>query len=193
LKEPTKFKRDKHLFLLPLIGTGYTGGRNKTGQLISTLYPTLYKFCNHNNIDVGVVTNEKQLYHALQIERLKWKTTAWLSLEPKLQVKARKLSVLAQKDELVLFIGAGVSLGAGLPSWSSLLSSLADEAKMSDGDIYELKNMNVVDQARIIEMRLGGHENLSKAIISKLKCSRHSLLHSIIAGLPIKRSCYNKL
>lgn len=39
--------------------------------------------------------------------------------------KAQELATLAKKGEMVLFLGAGVSVGAGLPMWSDLLTNLA--------------------------------------------------------------------
>ena len=46
--------------------------------------------------------------------------------------KAQELASLAKKGEMVLFLGAGVSVGAGLPMWSDLLTALA-KVKRSGG------------------------------------------------------------
>lgn len=37
-----------------------------------------------------------------------------------------------------IFVGAGVSMGAGYPSWSSLLREIGDELGVSSGDVHDL-------------------------------------------------------
>lgn len=59
----------------------------------------------------------------------------------------------------------GTSVAAGLPTWGSLLTSLANRAQMTKEELDLLWDINVMDQACIVEKRLGGSENLKKEII----------------------------
>lgn len=41
-------------------------------------------------------------------------------------------------DAAAIFVGAGVSMGAGYPSWSKLLTEIGDELGVSSGDVHDL-------------------------------------------------------
>lgn len=62
---------------------------------------------------------------------------------------ALELAQRATADELALFIGAGVSVGAGLPAWQELLTSLAerDDVPLGPGEVLQLKRLDLPDQA----------------------------------------------
>ena len=57
-----------------------------------------------------------------------------------------RLAEFARNDQLALFIGAGVSVGAGLPTWGQLLDSLGKESGMTKAEIDLLAKMNFLDQ-----------------------------------------------
>ena len=48
--------------------------------------------------------------------------------------KADRLGKEAALGDVVLFLGAGASAGAGMPSWSDLLKQLAWRADMEEGE-----------------------------------------------------------
>src|SRR5581483_10832751 len=77
----------------------------------------------------------------------------WPELNAGLRRAADELAGRASRGELALFLGAGVSAGAGLPLWSELLRRLAEKAGMT-GDWDRLRRLGVLDQASIIEKRL---------------------------------------
>jgi hypothetical protein len=91
----------------------------------------LYRHSTNKNFDIALVTTEPTYFAAIQAERKKsalslrvflnqssrWGEGAWLSLEPSFKVHAKRLANFALHNELVLFVGAGVSMAAGLPSW----------------------------------------------------------------------------
>ena len=57
--------------------------------------------------------------------------TAWDELEPSLKAQAERLADLAKRGLLVLFLGSGISAGAGMPVWTTLLNLLAKRSGMS--------------------------------------------------------------
>lgn len=65
----------------------------------------------------------------------------------------------------MLFLGAGVSFGAGMPLWGQLLCDLAEKAGMTDNEIKALGQLSFLDQARLLENRLGGYELFSDLFI----------------------------
>jgi hypothetical protein len=68
--------------------------------------------------------------------------------------QAQRLAKAAIDSQLVLFVGAGVSAGAGFPTWSKLLSDLAETADIGSDVIEALAKKDFRDQATVIERRL---------------------------------------
>jgi hypothetical protein len=70
-------------------------------------------------------------------------------------MKADGLADKARRGELALFIGAGVSYGAGLPLWGDLIRALSSRARMSPAEQAALSSLDFLDGARVLENRLG--------------------------------------
>jgi len=129
---------------------------------------------------------------------------------------ALELAQRATADELALFIGAGVSVGAGLPAWQELLTSLAerDDVPLGPGEVLQLKRLDLPDQASVLCSRLGaaelssgrrrsrgapalstgaagpamkaGEAALQRLVAEELSAELHSLAHGLLAGLPVE-------
>lgn len=85
---------------------------------------------------------------------------------------------------LSLFVGAGVSIGAGLPSWGSLLGLIAKEARMSKEDVDRMWSLGFLDQARLLENRLGSVSRLRELITQQVSAAKFGLMHAMLAMLP---------
>jgi hypothetical protein len=120
------------------------------------------------DVDVMLVTNETTVYQAaLACRQREFESTeAWkiVDLPKSLRRRAEELVQYAQREELVLFLGAGCSVSAGLPQWGQLLEDIAKTAGLSEAELSNLWKLNHLDQARILEKRLGGQAALNKAV-----------------------------
>eukprot|EP01122_Echinamoeba_exundans_P002066 TRINITY_DN1202_c0_g1_i6.p1 TRINITY_DN1202_c0_g1~~TRINITY_DN1202_c0_g1_i6.p1 ORF type:complete len:448 (-),score=27.53 TRINITY_DN1202_c0_g1_i6:643-1986(-) len=138
--------------------------------------------------DIALVTIRRSTFAAIQLERNRFaqEQRIWEeALGESLRSEAHRLASLAREGKLVLFLGSGVSAGAGLPTWRQLLLQLAQVAQMPEEEMALIDKMSFLDSARVIEMRLGGWKNLSHAIATRVQVSTYSLLCGLLAGLPV--------
>lgn len=86
-------------------------------------------------------------------------------ITPQVRAQLARVINLAKDENLVLFLGAGCSASAGLPTWGSMLNTLAKEAGLTDEELKFFWTLNSLDQAKVIEKRLGSVENLTTSIV----------------------------
>lgn len=117
--------RERPLVGLPLVGTGFGGARDVKGQVTHGLLSMLANDVERRPFDIVVVAFDAGMLAALQQTRLELadhgRGNAWPELRGELVAEAQTLAARARRGDLVLFLGAGVSAGAGLPTWSALL------------------------------------------------------------------------
>ena len=184
-KSKPLFGRAKHLLALPLIGTGSGGLFEATGFVIRSLLKILNEKCEKLQVDVALILYEKDVYVAAQKERARLTPYKYkLFLHKYLFESIDELSEIAVNGDLALFIGAGASMGAGLPSWAKLLEELASEFSL---DMVQFKKLGYLDQAKIIDRRLQGLErSVGQEISKRLKSHYFSLTHALLQSLPTK-------
>jgi hypothetical protein len=131
-------------------------------------------------MDIMLVTNDTTVYQAALACRLRefeftevWKE---VDIPRQLRRRAEELVGFAQREELVLFLGAGCSVSAGLPQWGQLLEDIANIAGLSEEELDHLWKLNHLDQARILERRLGGQAALNKVVTESVSLNLYHLL-----------------
>jgi len=179
--------RFKPLVALPVVGTGGGGGWKDAGQIVCQLLPVLYAAARQHDMDVALVTIEAAAFAAAQAQRHRTVEDAWPELNHALRQEAGKLAGRAARGDLVLFLGAGVGRSAGLPLWMELLTELADEAGLSS-QRKALAKLNPLDQAQVIEGRMGGTRRLGDAVAGKLRTPYYGLSHALLAALPVEEA-----
>jgi hypothetical protein len=139
------------------------------------------------DVDIVLVTREGPATAAAQRHRLDAETEAWPGLDRSLRETARGLATRASAGNLVLFLGAGVSVGAGLPTWSELLNELAAEANVQSSEMPEFVRLSPLDRASFVERRLGRGAVIAR-IETRLHAQRFSLVHALLANIPAREA-----
>jgi hypothetical protein len=190
---PPMFGRAKSLLALPIVGTGLGGAAQRAGEVVQALLPELESFVGRQfagarEFDVALVCWDAPNYAAAQAERVR--RGSWPNdLTEPLRREAQKLAQRALQGELALFLGAGVSMAAGLPGWSGLLQGLAKQANLSPAENQALARIrSALDQATIVERRLQDQNvRLGSAIKSLLgNTSYYAVAHALLAALPVR-------
>ena len=161
---------------MPILGIAGGGMTAQKGEVIVTLLATLQEAVTRLGIDVILVTPERTVFAAAQHKRRE--TGAW-PLSQSLIDTAESLGKLAVDNHLAVFIGAGVSVAAGLPGWDNLLGQLSQRGP---GALADFEDLPALDQAQLLEKRLQGKLGTEVAAIIK-EVTRPSLAHVLLAGL----------
>jgi hypothetical protein len=190
---PPLFGRAKSLLALPVVGTGKGGGAERAGDIVQALLPRLEAFAARDfggrQFDVALVCWDAASHAAAQAERVN--RAAWPDLTAKLRADADQLAGYALRGELALFLGAGVSMAAGLPSWAGLLDQLAAAAGMTDEERAALADLrSALDQATVVERRLTDRrQDIGTTVAAVLGDRRHyALPHALLAALPVREA-----
>lgn len=185
-----RFGRARPLVSLPLVGTGQGGKRREAGEMARALLPVLYRFAAEHPVDIALVMIDGAAYSAAQaVRRAMPVDQAWPTIEPSLRASADRLAGLAARRALVLFIGAGVSRGAGLPGWAELLKAIAiDEARLPPTQVEALEHLEKIDQAHFLQVTLRSRDRLKAAVARYVstRSKRYALAHALLAALPVQ-------
>ncbi|MCC3273279.1 SIR2 family protein [Arthrobacter zhangbolii] len=175
------------LLAMPLFGTGGGGAGLVKGDVIRLLLEETRSAAAEAGVDVVLVlANEKDF--ALAQELRKRQPEWWASLDREHQTEAARLAGHARDGKLVPFMGAGVSMSAGAPSWTELLSALAKTAKLTDSETESLKKRGHLDQASILrsiyeERAERGALTFNEAIARLVELKRYGLTPALLASL----------
>lgn len=185
---PPLHGRAVHLIALPVVGIGPGGVRERSGHLIEGLLLLLQEFVRRSAMDVVLVVEGVAMFSAAQAlrrERVGAGPEWEKMLSERLCARAKALAKQAANQQLCLFLGAGVSVGAGLPQWQELLTSIAarDELGMEAEAVEQLRTLELVDQADVLSKRLG-ESRLQELVIAETSAKRCSLTHALLAALP---------
>ena len=188
--------RDRPLVGVPVVGTGGAGQSKKSGLIIHHLLATMCELVQEYRVDINLVTFDLPTFNIAQTIRIrnrweenkKWFKSMSIKNDKRriktLTKSAKKLAKKAKNGKLVLFIGAGVSVGAGLPSWGGLLDELAKYCSI-DPQNLQWKSLDHLNKAELIQLRLKEKgERIGDHLNKFLDKPHHSLMHSLLAALP---------
>lgn len=170
--------RARRLVALPTLGVRNGGFRRERGKLINALLESAEAIARSRGVDVALVARGRASFSAFQAAR---RRRAKDRLDPVALEgsRQRRLGKFIREGRVALFVGAGVSMSAGLPSWATLISSLAEKAGLAG-----LGTLSALDQAELLSTRLPG--GLGPAVAEVLAASnptgRHGVAHALLAG-----------
>lgn len=168
------------IIAMPVFGLAGGGKDHHKGAVIGDLITLLWDVVNDLTVDITLVTPDLSVFSAMQHFRRTGDLNRWQLTSEEFAI-ARELGVRARDGDLALFLGAGVSMSAGLPGWGDLLSELRVRAGIGSEALESLRD-SPLDQAELISMRLG--DELApevRRIVGRAK--QVSLAHSLLAGL----------
>lgn len=181
-----------------VIGSGRGGASRKKGELVHGLVLALERVARAHDVDIILVAFGEKPYAAAQRARRQIVSARPLSetwqfdsgANPHLESCARRIADAAIDSKLVLFIGAGVSVGAGLPAWGDLLRAVAIAGGIEPDIVNLLEDKDFRDQAALLERWLGcGDDGLKRRVADELgHASRYSVQHGLLASLPSKEA-----
>lgn len=177
---------DRPLVAFPLVGSGQGFHTGKKGEVVKEIVQRAAAVLAREevNADAILVVKDAAAYAAAQQARSRYaSTTSTLG-----GAQLDRLVEQARSGRLVLFLGAGASIGAGLPSWSDLLDALTatilgDRRPSAE----QLKGVDVRDVATLLEKESPADfrdlvvEEVTRQTGASL---RVSLLHQLLASLP---------
>lgn len=183
------------------VGTGRGGAAFTKGDLLKALFTRLHALVAELDVDVAVVSWDAKGYAAAQrarmdvaaasgdgaldaaIDRWKFETPERTAV---LLHAARTLGDHIRHQRLALFVGAGVSAGAGLPGWRGLLERLGQSLQppVFSSDLALLGDDR--DRAALLEKRFRRvKRTLGAELAAQLVASRYSLQHGLLSSMSI--------
>lgn len=176
-----RYGRARPLLGMPLFGVGEGGFDGVRGKVLAALLAVAQEFARDAAFDIVFVCYRRADYAAMQSRTARLDATASLLSEEHRRA-ADDLGKKARDGSLVLFLGAGVSVPAGLPGWKDLLAQLAARAEGVD-----LRTDDLLDAAQAIRSAMGDAA-YGKALHEVLHRPQHALGHGLLASLKVRES-----
>jgi hypothetical protein len=183
-------RRVAPLLAMPFLGSGHgMRKRYERGRLLEALLKVVRSEMDRveETIDVALVTYGAAATAAAQHAResLGW---GWPDLDGPLRQHAARLAERAERDSLAAFLGAGVGVGAGLPTWNEMIDRLGTKHNLPPEVRKFLQDpaRDVLDRASYLAAVIGGPAVLRDTIRDVIRGHpRYSLSHGLLAGLPV--------
>jgi NAD-dependent SIR2 family protein deacetylase len=176
--------RERPLLAMPLVGVGQGGFNEKRGEALAMLLEEA-QVAADSGLDVAIVCFHRSDYAALQSKR--WRVEDGPGqLAPELVTAADDLGRGVKGGEVALFLGAGVSQAAGLPTWGELLKRMAERAP--GGLALSPEFQRLVDEAperagTMLKDALG--EAFEDVLVAALGAERYAVSHGLLASLRV--------
>lgn len=173
----------------PFFGTGHGGGNIYRGAILKVLYKEAHRHAGEAGVDIVFVFQDPAAFALAQQQRREG-DTAWAALTPSLLTKAKELGEIARSGRLVPFMGAGISISAGAPTWTQLLGRLARAASLSEAETKALEKLSNLDQAAVLrsyfEEKFPGASDVrfGRTVSEAVNMKQYGLAPSLLACLP---------
>ncbi|WP_313366218.1 SIR2 family protein [Microbacterium sp.] len=187
--------RERALLAVPLFGAGGGGANLMRGDVFRLIYDESRRAAELFEVDVAIVLRDPRDYALAQTIRRQL-GDAWRELSPAHDEHARRLGQIAHDAKLVPFMGAGVSMSAGAPSWEKLLETLAMDAGIETRTIEALKKHDSLDQAAYVRSEFSRQfprsrveqDHFASAVIDAVNVRRYGIAPPLLAALEAEQA-----
>jgi hypothetical protein len=181
--------RPYRLLALPFFGTQGGGAGNHLGAALRAILDSISELALRFEVDIVLVLRDRAAYSLAQkLRREVSNDSSWQLLDPHRHRKAKALGQRARDGQLVPFLGAGVSVSAGAPTWKELLARLREGVDLQDFQVSAFDSLTPLDQAAVLEQfyieQHGSREAFGKAVAAAVDLPRYGLAPAILATVP---------
>lgn len=186
---PEPHGRPYALLALPFFGTLGGGAGSHLGAALRAILEACTDLSTRYRVDMVLVLKDRAAFSLAQkLRREAADGLPWSSLTNHLQEKARTLGRTAGEGHLVPFLGAGVSVSAGAPSWSQLLAKLRTGIRLEEAEADAFQGLNLLDQAGVLEQlyidQHGSRQAFGQAVAVAVDVPKYGLAPALLATLP---------
>lgn len=185
--------RERALVALPMFGHRGGGGGPVQGDILRVLHDEARSAARTYGFDVALVVRDPRAYDLAQVIRREI-GQGWPELSAAELQQARRLAAEAARGRLVPFMGAGISVSAGAPTWAGLITALASAAGVS-GETTRLlaESQDVLDQAEYLHREFAAaHPHspraFAQAVIDAVDVPRYGLGPALLASLTAEQA-----
>ena len=183
----------KRRIALPIMGVAGGGYDQQRGAVIHGLLEETQRIAEKHDVDVVLVAKNLSDYSACQ--SLRRQSEHDRPLLDDRERTAGRLADLAQAGALAVFMGAGIGMAAGLPSWDDLLTALAERLDVDPGGLGQLGPLDAAEYLRRAAAR--GTDGSAAESARALGClvgevighpTRYALSHALLAALDVEQA-----
>jgi len=181
--------RPYRLLALPFFGTAGGGAGSHLGAALRAILDAASELAARFDVDLVLVLRDRAAFSLAQkLRREAANDSSWPSLGGRLHEKAKSLGQIAQAGHLVPFLGAGVSVSAGAPSWSQLLDTLRTGVHLNDAEAEAFQGLGPLDQAGVLKQlyadQHGSERAFGEAVAAAVDLPQYGLAPALLAALP---------
>ena len=173
------------------VGSGHGGGRHVRGGILEKLIERLESAMSSGEVEADVIIASwgEKAEAAAQYLRLAGNEDSYLTSplwhfsndNLDLHSKARSLAAHFRARNACIFMGAGASGGAKIPTWSELLEQLASRAFPARPADFD--SLDHLEKASRLKAKMGP-DAFADEIKRALESKKYSLLHGLLSSLP---------
>ncbi|WP_284762842.1 SIR2 family protein [Arthrobacter sp. efr-133-R2A-63] len=186
---PAPDDRPYRLLALPFFGTAAGGAGNHLGAALRDILDAAIELSSRYGVDIVLVLRDRAAFSLAQkLRREVRDDSSWPTLGAQRHEEAKSLGKKARSGHLVPFLGAGVSVSAGAPSWGQLLDKLRTGIQLKESEANAFEGLSMLDRAGVLEqlyaLQHGSKQAFGEAVAAAVDLPRYGLAPALLTALP---------